>query len=472
MKRYFLALLLACALAPGPLAAQSVTIGTMTLGNIFVEGEAVSLPIRSASVTDVHWRVRDFFGRDIANGTAHLEKGAALIAPPIRTLGYFTLEIDSNARAPFAVVPRAAPAVDSPFGVMTHFAKGWPADIIPLIEKAGIANVRDEQPWRQIEKRPGRYDFSPRLTNYMAELKRHHLNPLVVLAFSNPLYDGDQTPFSAEGRAGYANYAKAVTQHYGGDVPAVEIWNEYNGSFCSGPCRTDRPGAYTAMLRDAYAGVKSTRNGVTVLGGAAVPIPLDYFRRLFDQGALASMDAVVIHPYRRQPEGVEQQIESLRQLMMRYGAPKPIWATEFSDTADMKKSRDDVARYLVRMSTLLLSAHVERLYWYLLRDENPASRYAPAPAYVAYAVLIHNLTGLRYVRRDESNPAVRAYVFSAGGREMRVVWTTEKSATYVLHADKPVRRISMMGDEALLTPKAGGIAIPLDNNPIYLAGGT
>ena len=128
---------------------------------------------------------------------------------------------------------------------------------------------------------------------------------------------------------------------------------------------------------------------MTVLGGAAVPIPLDYYRQLFEHGALNSMDAVVIHPYRRQPEGVEEQIESLRQLMARYGTPKPIWATEFSDLPDMKKSRDDVARYLVRMSTLLLAAHVERLYWYLLRDyqeftglgllhdESSPTRYAP-----------------------------------------------------------------------------------------------
>jgi len=33
-------------------------------------------------------------------------------------------------------------------------------------------------------------------------------------------------------------------------------------------------------------------------------------------------------------------------------------------------ARDHVARYLVRQYTLLLSAHVEKICWYLCRDYN------------------------------------------------------------------------------------------------------
>jgi hypothetical protein len=483
MKLPAFPLLLAFMLAPVPAPAQTAAIGAQTLGNIFLQGETVAIPVRSNRAQDVRWTVQDFFGRETASGNAHLDNGAALITPSIQTPGYFTLQVE-DARAPLAVVPRPAPSADSPFGVMTHFAKGWPTDIIPLIEKAGIAHVRDEQPWRMIERRPGQYEFPPRLSNYMTELNAHHLDPVAVLAFSNPLYDNDQTPFSAAGRAGYAAYAKAVVQHYGTNLGAVEIWNEYNGSFCAGPCKKDRPGTYTPMLQEAYKSVKSVKDSLTVLGGAAVPIPLDYYRQLFADGALNSMDAVVIHPYRRQPEGVEEQIESLRQIMARYGTPKPIWATEFSDLPDMKKSRDDVARYLVRMSTLLLAAHVDRLYWYLLRDyqeftglgllhdESSSTRYAPAPAYVAYAVLIHELTGSHFVRRDNSNPDVRAYVFAEGGREIRVIWTTQKSAIHVMESQQPVRRISMMGDDTQLTPQAGRISVTLDNNPIYVESGS
>jgi hypothetical protein len=315
----------------------------------------------------------------------------------------------------------------------------------------------------------------------MAELSAHRLDPLIVLAFSNPLYDGDQTPFSDAGRAGYAAYARAVAQRYAPGVSALEIWNEYNGSFCAGPCRADRASYYASMLQETYRSLKAANPSMTVLGGAAVPIPLDYFGKLFEKGALDAMDAVVIHPYRRQPEGVEQQIASLRQLMTRYGTAKPIWATEFGDLADMRKSRDDVARYLVRMSVLLLSAKVDRLYWYLMRDyqeftglglvrdeTDPLGRYTPTPAYAAYATLIHQLDGAGFVRREPSDPATRIYLFANGKSEIRVLWSALPGATYALASEKALQRVGITGDEKLLTPQNGRVTVSLDQNPFYL----
>jgi hypothetical protein len=332
-----------------------------------------------------------------------------------------------------------------------------------------------------VERQRAQYAFPPRLSGYIAELSAHHLDPLIVLAFSNPLYDGDQTPFSDAGRAGYAAYARAVARRYTPGVSGFEIWNEYNGGFCAGPCRNDRPSYYASMLQETYKSLKAANPSLTVLGGAAVPIPLDYFRKLFEKGALDAMDAVVIHPYRRQPEGVEQQIDSLRQLMARYGTAKPIWATEFGDLADMRKSRDDVARYLVRMSVLLLSAKVDRVYWYLMRDyqeftglglvrdeTDPLGRYTPTPAYAAYATLIHQLDGAGFVRREPSNPATRIYLFANGKREIRVLWSALPGATYALASEKPLPRIGIMGDENLLTPQNGRVTVSLDQNPFYL----
>jgi hypothetical protein len=463
--------------------ARAVTLEQGTLGNIFAEGERVAIPVCGVS-TPLRWTVKDFFGVEIASGALHA--GDTSLAPLIAHPGYFTLELAADqatepaARTTFAVVPQPRASASSHFGVMTHFAKGWSTDIIPLIGKAGIAHIRDEQPWRLVERERGQYRFPPRLEGFMSELIAHRIDPLIMLAFSNPLYDSDQTPFSDAGRSGYAAYTRAVAQHYAPNVSAVEIWNEYNGSFCAGPCRSDRPLYYSAMLKEAYASLKAANPSLTVLGGAAVPIPLDYYRQLFEQGALDTMDALVIHPYRK-PEGAAEQIEALRQLMTRYGKPKPIWATEFADLPDMRKSRDEEARYLVRMSTVMLSAHVERLYWYLLRDYaefaglgllrdemDPLGRYAPAPAYVAYAVLIHQLDGADFVRRESDDPQTPAYLFKVSGQDVRVLWTASGSANYELPSNVPVRRVSLMGDETILSPKGGKISVTLDRNPIYL----
>jgi hypothetical protein len=476
------AILGAAVLAGWATVGAAAEIGQGALGNVFVRGERIVLPLRGAEA-GTGWTIKDFFGTEIASGRVGSDGTTAMIEPRIDATGYFTLELGEGqgaAQAALAVVPAPKPVADSPFGVMTHFAKGWELDIVPLIAKAGIRRVRDEQPWRQVEKGRGEFAFPRRLTEYMDALATQKLDPLIVLAFANPHYDGGKTPFTAAGRAGYAGYAAAVARRYAPRVRALEVWNEYNGSFCEGPCRDDRAGAYTAMLKDAYGTLKRQDPSMTVLGGAAVPIPLDWFRRLFENGALGSMDAVVIHPYRKQPEGVEEQIERLRELMGRYGAPKPIWATEFGDVADMRKSRDDVARYLVRMSVLLLAAKVERMYWYLLRDyqdfaglgllrdeRDPLGRYAPNPAYVAYAVLIDKLSGARFVGRDPAGNDARVYRFTGGAGDIWVAWAAQ-STPYSLATSGSVRVATLMGSERVVAPRDGAVSVVLDTNPVYL----
>jgi hypothetical protein len=135
------------------------------------------------------------------------------------------------------------------------------------------------------------------------------------------------------------------------------------------------------------------------------------------------------------------------------------------------------------MSTLLRASNVERIYWYLFRDyqeftglglvrdeKDPLGRYAPTPAYVAYATLIHELQGAHFLKREDTDPSLRVYLFSNGGKEIRVIWATAEGAAYELASAGPVRRISMMGDEKLLTPDAGRISLRPDRNPIYLIG--
>ena len=472
-----------------PAMASGAELTSAVLGNIVTAGAPISFTLRAEADT-ARWSIRDFFGKEVASGNTQISNNRAVIAPRIQGLGYFTLDAAlerggtaaGSARTALAILPPADKSLrDNPFGVVTHFAKDWSTDIIPLIEMAGIGRIRDEQPWRKVERQRGQYKFPPRLTGYMGELAAHGIDPLIILAFSNPLYDNDKTPYAQQGRAGYAAYAAAVARRYGKQLSAVEVWNEYNGDFCQGPCRADRAAYYTSMLKETYATLKAANPSLTVLGGAGVPIPLGYFQSLFKNGALDAMDAIVIHPYRKVPEGVEEKIDDLRQTMQRYGKPKPIWATEFSDFPDMRNNRDNAARYLVRMSILLLAAKVDRIYWYLLKDyqqfsglglvrseSDPMGRYVPTPAYAAYAVLIQQLTGARFVRREPSDPRIRVYLFSRGGTEIRVAWSTETPGAYQLRSTGPIKQIDLMGNARTLPRQTGPVSIPVDRTPIYL----
>src|SRR3546814_10118122 len=85
----------------------------------------------------------------------------------------------------------------------------------------------------------------------MRALDAHGVEPLLVMDFANKLYDEGLTPYSDTARKAYARYAETVIARYRPQLSAVEIWNEYNGSFCKGPCEKDRPHYYTEMLKQA-----------------------------------------------------------------------------------------------------------------------------------------------------------------------------------------------------------------------------
>jgi hypothetical protein len=135
------------------------------------------------------------------------------------------------------------------------------------------------------------------------------------------------------------------------------------------------------------------------------------------------------------------------------------------------------------MATLLLSEDVERMYWYLMRDyldfqsmglvrdqDSPFGRYAPAPAYVAYANLIRQISGARYVGREPSDPRTHVHVFEQGGEEIRVSWSTAPAARVDYEARSPLTVVDIVGDERTVHPADGAVKLVLTQDPVYIKG--
>jgi hypothetical protein len=135
------------------------------------------------------------------------------------------------------------------------------------------------------------------------------------------------------------------------------------------------------------------------------------------------------------------------------------------------------------MITLLLSADVRRVYWYLMRDYNefvgmgllgaPDSelgRYAPMPAYAAYATLIAELEGLSFVRREVTDPRTRAYLFDDGERSVRVIWSTSGEAWIDLATTAQLRVVDLVGGESTLSPTKGSVSIVASADPVFIVG--
>ena len=477
-------------------AADSISLSQAKLGNVFLSTETVQIPVQTTG-DHVTWTATDFFGLTTFGPTIAVAGGQATITPNLGRLGYFDLQVKAlkngsqvaSAETTFAVVTpvNVSTMRDSPFGICTHFAQGWNTDVMPVLARGGIAQFRDEQYWQTVEQTrttPATYNFSS-YQAYMSAASSAGLNPLMELDFANGSYDGGNTPYDADGNTGYANYGKALLVKYGSQIDTVEIWNEYNGSYCTGPATNNRAQYYTSMLQAAYAAIKAARPDVRVIGGAAVPAPAPWFQSLFADGAQDSMDIIAVHPYRSIPEGVETNMAELQALSASYNhgnGPKPIWATECGADDFANPGRQDMARYLVRLMTLMRSAGVERMFWYLAYDftgdqegilhppNDPFGSYVPYAPFPAYSNLIQQLYHATYIGRDNTDARTRMYHFQRSGNDVRVVWSTTGTAQLVLSTTTPLTSIDIMGNSTQLTPTNGAVALTANTTPFYIIG--
>jgi hypothetical protein len=395
----------------------------------------------------------------------------------------FLLAWVSAATAVLSCAAQAPPAIeDQRFGVMTHFAQGWDPSWIPPIAQGAVPEVRDELYWQTVEPEKGRFVFPDPYERYMAGLNKNNISPLIVLSFENSNYDNGLTPYTNDGIEAYARYAVEVLRHYGKQIKAVEIWNEYNGTFCKGPAAQDRAGTYLLMLRTAYAAIKRERPDVIVVGGATSGIPMPYWEELLAGGGLAFMDVLSVHPYRYDspPEGLETDLAAFQDLVKKYngGRPKPVWVTEIgwgtkpsTAVGDLAIDDEAQARFLVRAYALLLSSDVQRIYWYLLRDYQQFNMglirddagHSPKPAYVAMSTMIQQLRGANFVTREKTPDDIYSLVFARpSGEEVRVLWALRRVA---IAASGATKAVDINGRPVEFTGQ-----LHIDDSPVFVTG--
>lgn len=474
-------------------------------GNVFAVGEPVSLRALTSGDSVVS-AVYDYWGNPVSVQTDPTGGGYANIALAGLESGYYTVNVTAlrggsplrEATTSLAVLPPfdlgAVP--DSPFGMATHFGQSWNPDLLPLLQKAGTKNIRDEMYWGSVEKPKGTYAFAGKFETYMAGAEANAIKPLIVLTYENPFYDNNSTPYSDEGREGYANYGRAVAEHFEEQIEWVEVYNEFNigfGDRGDGPADS-KPEHYYELLKKTYETIKAARPEVTVAGAATAGIPLNWLEDVFSRGGLDYMDVVSVHPYRYPgaPEGLADALADLQALIMEYngGRPKPIWITEIgwptqADARGVSESRQ--AEYIVRSHVVALASGVEKLFWYdfmndgvnetynehnfgIVRNaEDPKGKYAPKPAYVSYATMTRQLTGKAFSHREPIGEGIHSYLFEGAVGAARVVWSTEPKQAKI-ETDAPVKVTDLMGTEDTLYPLNGYVYLTLTESPVYIEG--
>jgi len=452
----------------------------------------------------VAWTITDRDGGAVAQGTANVVDAHAQIDVSSLPQGYYRFEatatVDGSPSAvstTFAVLdelPAGAIGADSPYGVGTHFGQSWDPSHLEEVRKLGFAHIRDDITWGSVETSPGQYVL-PAKAVYAKMAGELGIDLMPVAAYGNPFHSVDgRDPDTDANRAAYAAYVSALVgllRDSGAIVEAVDVWNEFNHpGFNNFACGTT-PECYLPLLAATASRVRADYNDVKVGGPSTAGAVVDWNTRLIGLGALDSMDAFSIHPYRypSTPEGMVPELQALNNAIAAAGHDTPLWLTEMGWPTQVGGGTTEAqqADYLVRMNVLAQSQGAERVYWYdLLNDgTNPAEREhnfglltqptatvagaAPKPAAMAQAVMVRTLAGATFQGADEVADGVHSYRYADGGGTTRVLWA-EGNATVQIVSTGTVTVTDVYGKTWTLA--RGGAELQLDGSPLYVSGGT
>ncbi len=385
-------------------------------------------------------------------------------APAFRRLllsASFCISVGLGFSTTAPVAAEQAEEADFFLGVQTHFAQGWRLEFLDLLPKLGAPSLRDELSWPRVERARGQYDFSHDRARYLGKAIERGIDPLLLFTDTNPRYDDGDTPYTPEAQAGLARYITAVLDAYAPGLRRIEIGNEFNSDdFVSGPFMQDRARYFAEMLQVVHDTVKAEHPETEILCTGTHSIAIGFFRELFEQGALASCDAISLHLYRDQPEGLGPEIDRLRALMEEFGGLLPIYVTEFGQWFD---DPEDAPDFMLKTVAQMGEAGIAGAWWYALLDQPwwpnmglyRADPTAPMPAAASFRLLQDKLLPHGRPRHIGASAADQIYAFGEPARAV-IAWgapaqlTVEGAERFLDARGEPIAPVSELDHAAVV----------------------
>jgi len=154
----------------------------------------------------------------------------------------------------------------------------------------------------------------------------------------------------------WREYVRRTVEHFQDDLKIWEVVNEHNASteWCNSPNGTD----YARFLKETYETIKAVNPELKVMYGGTSGLSRDfvfpYIEASLKAGAADYCDIIAVHPYNwpGMPEAMIDQIQGLREMLAKYGAPdKEVWLNELGySTCDCSRRYRQIlpeaARYL------------------------------------------------------------------------------------------------------------------------------
>ncbi|REJ06472.1 hypothetical protein DY023_06140 [Microbacterium bovistercoris] len=428
-------------------------------------------------------------------------------------LGYFGITFEGDVlgerlerHASFGVItPTPSGALDdaSFFGISSHFGHYGAAEdgLMESLADIGYGHIRGDVNWELIEKKKDVYSFSGySFDSKSAQALSLGMQPMGVVAYRNPLYDGGVTPSTPEGLAAFGRFAAATAAEYGPEIDDFNIYNEFNGTgFNNGACGITAS-CYVDMLKAVYGPMHAANPDVNVMGPITSGIVPDWNEEFFEKGGIDYIDTFAFNVYgyalhgQNTPPEDTLLVSALPALVDRVDQEDgdrdiPVWITENGwPTHAVGSTPAQQAEDLVRASILVMDAGVDEYTWYsalddgtdpnerehnfgiFMRPDESALGVSPKPAAVAASVLIRQLTGKKLqAREDMGSDAIYSYPYTGGGATSRVLWAPDGAAALVTGTG-PLTLTDHLGRTTTFTPPAAGTTVDLDGEPVYLSG--
>ncbi|MGC4062622.1 MAG: hypothetical protein QM749_17970 [Aquabacterium sp.] len=190
-------------------------------------------------------------------------------------------------------------------GIGAHILKS-DADnqtFLKWISQSAFKSVRQEVYWSDIEVAPQKMGPTDRAQRALQVIDAEYaagIEPLLVLDYGNPLYDGGTQPYSDQGRQAFARYAEWMAQTTKGKVKQFEIWNEWNIGLGTRPrSRQGSAEDYVKLTKQASLAIHKANPGALVVGGALGDDFPDWawLKQAIQYGLLNYVDGISIHLY-------------------------------------------------------------------------------------------------------------------------------------------------------------------------------
>lgn len=343
-------------------------------------------------------------------------------------------------------------AANEPFiiGVATHLMNkgGSSADILQMLQAAGVDSVRDDVYWSIAEPRRGQLHIDTGWQAFLGKAREYNLRPLLVLGYGNPNYANYAKPRVPLVKDAFGNYVNFVSRELADKVDFYEVWNEWDKE---NPVDPMFARDYSNLIEDTAIRLRQQKKPMTILAGAVTSQGMDlgFADRLVEGGLLNHVDGLSLHPYvhcrHEERHTPERWISWLRwidaDLRTLAARPVPLYLTEMGWPSNVGKcglSEQTQAAYLARSFFLAQTLpDIKGLWWYdVLNDGSDANDpeqnfgllrqdLTPKPSYLTLKAISPTLREYRY-DAEKSRELDGSYLlrFAKGAEQILVAWTT------------------------------------------------